>query len=395
MLKSKTAAQIVSALAIGGLFASGVVALGPAEPVSAAGFGGSGPIRMAGTDRYSTSQAISKNNFSQRGQAVFLATGSTFPDALAAGPAAGLQGAPVLLTAPNGLSAAAAQELDRLRPTTVYVMGGTGAVSNAVVNAAKSYSRNVVRISGNDRYATAAGTSKRFWPTAPAVYIASGANFADALSGGALAAKTEAPVLLTATDGLSAATKTELRRLAPSRVIILGGTGAVAGAVATQIKSAVPAAAVSRIQGADRLATSAAVAKAGWGSSAKAMYAVAWDFPDALAGVAAAAANGSPLLLTNPGCMPASVWNESQRLGITAKGILGGQGVLSITSVSANCAEAAPFPGASATARSYSGSGDNVINISKPDGAASVGMATITHRGSSNFSVIARGSGMA
>lgn len=387
MFGNKKTAQLFSALAISGLLAAGAVAVGPAESASAAGLGGSGPIRMAGADRYTTSQVISKSNFPTQSEAVFLATGATFPDALAAGPAAGLKASPVLLTASSGLSGSAAQELKRLRPATIYVMGGTGAVSNAVLSAARAYSPNVVRLSGSDRYSTAASTTKKFWSTADTVYIASGANFADALSGGALAAKLKSPILLTSQSGLVSATEAELKRLTPTKVVILGGTGAVSAAAEAQIAAAVPGAAVSRIQGADRLATSAAIAKAGWGSSAKAMYAVAWDFPDALAGVAAAAANDAPLLLTNASCMPQSVWAESQSLGVTTKGILGGQGVLTITSVSASCDEGGPWPAASATARSYSGVGDSVISIAKPDGAASVGMATLTHRGTGDFTV--------
>ncbi|PYI39621.1 hypothetical protein CVS30_02770 [Arthrobacter psychrolactophilus] len=394
MIKSKSGMRAMGALAISTLVAISAVVVGPVSPANAAGLNGSGPIRMAGADRYSTAQAISKSNFPSQTEAVFLATGTNFPDALSAGPAAGKAASPVLLTASNGLSAAAAQELDRLRPASIYVMGGTGAISNAVVNAAKAYSGNVVRISGADRYATATGTSKLFWPTSETVYVASGASFADALSGGALAAKTGSPILLTAAGGLVDVTKTELRRLAPSQVVVLGGTGAVSDTAYAQIAAAVPGAAISRIQGSDRLGTSAAIAKAGWGTSAKAMYAVAWNFPDALAGVAAAAANGAPLLLTNPGCMPASVWDESSRLGVSTKGILGGQGVLSINAVSAGCTEAYPTPNASASARSYSGHGDDVIEISKPDGANSVAIATLSHRGSSNFIVTTLDAGM-
>lgn len=394
MIGKGRAAPFFSALAIAAMLSAGAVALLPADPANAAGLNGTGPIRMSGADRYGTSQVISKNNFPTPTKAVFLATGTTFPDALAGGPAAGMMASPVILTAPTALSAVAAQELNRLRPATIYVLGGVGAVSNSVLTSARAYSANVVRLSGIDRFATAAGVSKQFWSTTPTVYVASGADFADALSGGALAAKMHSPILLTASGGLPDATRNELRRLAPSRVVVLGGTGAVSATVASQISGAVPGAAVSRIQGQDRMATSAAVSKAGWGSSSKAMYAVASNFPDALAGVAAAAVNGSPLLLTNAGCMPVSVWNESIRLGVTTKGILGGPGVLSITAASASCSEAAPFPGASATARSYSGYGDSVISISKPDGAASIGMATMTHRGRSNFIVSGLNSAM-
>jgi len=379
--------RLVCVLAASAMLALGLVAHGPAGQAQAAGLDGEGPIRLAGADRYSTSAVIAQKNFTETGKSVFLATGADFPDALSAGPAAGQKKSPVILTAPTGLSASAAAELNRLRPANVYVMGGSSVVSNAVLAAAKAYSPNVVRISGNDRYATAAKTSQRFWATSGTAYIASGSSYADALSGGALAAKNGAPILLTNPSVLVDPTKAELRRLGPSKVVILGGAGAVSEKVAAQIRAAVPGVSVSRVQGADRFATAAAAAKAGWPNSDKAMYAVAWNFPDALAGVAAAAANDAPLLLTNASCMPRSVWDESARLGVMTMGILGGEGVLTITSVSASCDEAGPWPAASATARSYSGVGDAVIKISKPDGAKSIGMATMTHRGTGDFIV--------
>ena len=379
--------KVVNTLAVASLMAAGLVAVAPGSAALADGLNGTGPIRMAGADRYATSQAISKANFTTAGNPVFLATGTTYPDALAAGPAAGQQKAPVILTTPTALAPAAAQELSRLKPSTIYVMGGTGAVSNAVAQAAKTYSANVVRLSGATRFDTATSVSKRFWTQSDTVYVASSESFADALSGGALAAKMGAPILLTGQNALQDATRVELQRLAPKNVVILGGAGAVSDTVASQVRAAIPAGSVTRLQGADRFGTAAAAAQAGWPASTKAMYAVAWNFPDALAGVAAAAASDAPLLLTNPGCMPAPVWKESQALGVTTKGILGGQGVLSITSVSASCDEGGPWPNASASARSYSGVGDDVISITKPDGATSVGIATATYRGTGDFTV--------
>lgn len=381
----------MNTLVVASLVAAGLAVVGP-QAAMADGLTGSGPIRMAGADRYATSQAIAQKNFTTTGKPVFLATGSTYPDALAAGPAAGQQNSPVILTAPTALSPAAAHELVRLKPSVIYVMGGTGAVSSSVAQAAAAYSGAVVRLSGANRFETATSTSKRFWPQSNTVYVASADSFADALSGGALAAKMGAPILLTGQQKLHDATRAELQRLAPTQVVILGGAGAVSENVASQVQAAIPAAALSRLQGADRFGTAAAAAQAGWPSSTKAMYAVAWNFPDALAGVAAAAASDAPLLLTNPSCMPAAAWRESQRLGVTTKGILGGQGVLSITSVSASCDEGGPWPAASASARSYSGVGDAVINITKPDGAQSVGMATFTHRGPGDFIVEGRDS---
>jgi peptidoglycan-N-acetylglucosamine deacetylase len=66
---------------------------------------------------------------------VYIATGTSFPDGLSAGPAAGRNGAPLLLVKPTAVPAGVAEELRRLNPTTVIVVGGSGVVSDGVLNA--------------------------------------------------------------------------------------------------------------------------------------------------------------------------------------------------------------------------------------------------------------------
>ena len=61
------------------------------------------PDRIAGADRYETAAALSRAHFFAGVPVAFVATGRNFPDALAVGPVAGIQGGPVLLTDPNFL----------------------------------------------------------------------------------------------------------------------------------------------------------------------------------------------------------------------------------------------------------------------------------------------------
>ena len=56
-------------------------------------------------------------------------------------------------------------------------------------------------------------------------------------------------MLLTTRDTLPAETKTELQRLRPGRIVVLGGTGAVSNAVAAALSSVAP---VERIAGINR-----------------------------------------------------------------------------------------------------------------------------------------------
>ena len=137
------------------------------------------------------------------------------------------------------------------------------------------------------------------------MFVASGASFPDALSVAAVAGHLHAPVLLTSPTSLPASTKAELLRLAPPLVVVAGGTASVSAAVVSQINTllGVP---VTRLAGADRYATSAAVSAWAYPGGASSVFLAAGTaFPDALSGAVAAGLAGVPMLLTNPdACRP-------------------------------------------------------------------------------------------
>lgn len=193
-----------------------------------------GPVtRLAGADRYATAAAISAAHFAPDVPVAFVATGENFPDALAGGPAASALGGPILLTAKTQLPAATAAELTRLRPGKIVVLGGAGAVSAAVVSALDGYTGGTVeRVAGSDRYATAAAiSSSAFAPGVPVVYVSTGIDFPDALAGGSAGAALGGPVLLVSPISIPSATKNELSRLTPSKIVVLGGVGVVSESV--------------------------------------------------------------------------------------------------------------------------------------------------------------------
>jgi putative cell wall-binding protein len=91
-------------------------------------------------------------------------------------------------------------------------------------------------VAGTDRYATAAATSRdAFNPGVPVVYVATGLNFPDALAGAAAGGHLDGPVLLTDTTTLPDATRTELTRLKPARIAVLGSAPVVSDAVARRL----------------------------------------------------------------------------------------------------------------------------------------------------------------
>jgi putative cell wall-binding protein len=146
-----------------------------------------GTKRLAGGDRYSTAAAVAQDSFPAGPvPVVYVATGEVAADALAAGPAADVQGGPVLLVGRDTVPAVTRTELTRLRPQRIVVLGGTAAITDAVTTELQSFTAGAVtRQAGADRYATAALVATTAFP-APVtrVFIATGTGSADAPRGG-------------------------------------------------------------------------------------------------------------------------------------------------------------------------------------------------------------------
>src|SRR4051794_7811734 len=88
--------------------------------------------RLAGADRYATAAAVAHASFSSGVPVAFVVTGLSFPAALAAGPAAAHRRGPVLLVGHDTIPTSTRDELTRLHPGAIVVVGGLGAVSDAV-----------------------------------------------------------------------------------------------------------------------------------------------------------------------------------------------------------------------------------------------------------------------
>ena len=286
--------------------------------------------RIAGSDRYSTAVAVSRSAFPDPVATVFVATGLGYADALAGGPAAATANAPMLLVSQDAVPASTREEVTRLKPNKIVILGGPGAVSVAVEEQLKALAATVARIQGTTRYETAANTSaSAFAPGVAVAYVGSGTGFADALAGGPAAVQRGGPVLLTERNTLPSATRTELQRLAPTSIVVLGGTAAVSAEVETQLRGI--ASSVRRDASYDRYATAVAVSKQAFVTTPVPLVYLATgaSFPDALAAGAAAGRQRVPLLLTGPDCIPASVNSEINRLQAARIVLLGGTSAIS------------------------------------------------------------------
>lgn len=284
--------------------------------------------RLAGSDRYGSAAAISRR-FVPAGTAVaYVANGSGYTDALSAGPAASRTGGPVLFVRPDAVPSSTAAELRRLAPGRIVVVGGSGAVSDTVLTALDEYTTGTVgRLGGTDRFATSVAVSRASFPNgASTVYVASGRDWPDALTGGAAAVVQDAPVLLTDDNSLPTTVREEITRLNPSLILLIGGSRAVSEDVATQLRSI---AVTERVSGTDRYGTSLAVSQRVFGVSRPGvMLASGQAFPDAVAAVPAAEYTRGPILLARPNSLPHS--GELDRLTPRTAYVLGGTAALSI-----------------------------------------------------------------
>jgi len=283
--------------------------------------------RHAGPERYSTAVEISKATFAPGVEAVYVATGVNFPDALAGSAASGGDG-PILLVTKDAIPRATLAELRRLKPKKIIVLGGIGVVSQAVESALQKQGATT-RQSGSDRYSTAAAISaKHFQPGAAVAFVATGEDFPDALTGGPAAAALGGPILLTQKAKLPSATVSELRRLKPKRIVVVGGTGVVSEAVEKALASYTTGE-VSRLAGADRYSTGAAISKDAFKPGVPVAYvATGANFPDALAGGAAGAFRDGPVLLVAKDSIPKATAAELTRLKPRSIIVLGGEAVV-------------------------------------------------------------------
>lgn len=290
---------------------------------------GNGTTRLYGADRYMTAVEVSKR-FAPKVDVAFVATGANFPDALAAAAAASKLGGPLLLTQPNTLPSVVSKELKRLKPTQIIVVGAEGAVNKKVFNELTKIAPSK-RLGGKDRYATGHKVVEHAFPSAETVFIATGADFPDALAASGAAGLLEAPVMLV--DGqkntLSASVNNQLRSLKASKVVLIGGSGAVTSGIQNQLKD--KGYSVSRLGGADRYATAAEINNKFFAAdSTKTIFlATELNFPDALAGAALAGQVGAPLFVTSASCAPSSVQSSITSLTPTSTVVLGGTSVIS------------------------------------------------------------------
>lgn len=310
--------------------------------LTSAAFAGTGLIadasatsitRISGSTRYETMAMVSQTALpSAASGAAVVASGNSFPDALAASSLAGYLNAPILLTDPKTPSNATVSELDRLDVNTIYIIGGTNAVSNnaeKVIQASRP-SATITRLAGSTRFDTAYqiySELTKLGVKSETAIISTGANFADALSVSPYSYMQSAPFFLSSQSGLDEESLAALKDF--QSAIIVGGTNAVPSSVEQQLRSI--GVATSRIQGTTRYETSLEISKFTLeGLSidpSSVVYATGANFPDALSGSALAGLNKTVLLLAQNDSSP-TIGASSILPNVESVYVLGGQNAI-------------------------------------------------------------------
>lgn len=299
--------------------------------------------RVSGTTRFATAAAVSQAAFPDGADTVVIASGAKWADALAAAGLAGACDGPVLTVGGDSVPQVVADEIARLGATHAYVVGGEASVSRGVLASLTDpagAALEVTRVAGPSRYDTAERVAREIAALRGAewdgtVFLATGANYPDAVAASPLAFSGQWPILLTSSASLPTAVDTCLGDLSVSRVVVLGGEGAVSAAIETALKADYGDGSVVRLSGPTRYATAARVADWGVGEAG-----LGWDgigiasgvsYADALCGGVLLGRSGSVMLLN-----PRDVVDPAVRDTLTAHAfeidsctIVGGAGAIS------------------------------------------------------------------
>lgn len=193
----------------------GTAALSPRVAEEVEELFGIAPMRLSGIDRYATATAVSEHAVPAGGGVLYLATGTGYADALSAAVALTDPQASLLLSASDQLPDVVANEIRRLAPHTIYVIGGPAAIRDSVLSEIAGVTGFMpTRIAGANRSDTTAAMSRHVHPGGAAdVFIVSGNGFADALAASQGVLRRKASLLLVSKDSIPAASEVELLRL--------------------------------------------------------------------------------------------------------------------------------------------------------------------------------------
>lgn len=189
--------------------------------------------RVSGSTRFETAEKIANVMYDMgavKSDTAFFAYAYNYPDALAAGSVAAMNGSPILYAPASGkISDGAASCLDKLGIRNAVVLGGTAAIGDDVASDVLAHGVSVERIGGFNRYETGLNIANHYSDafSGDSVCFATGKNYPDALAGGVFAAKMSAPVVLIDEKIDTGSINRFVGSLSPDTAYIFGGTAVI------------------------------------------------------------------------------------------------------------------------------------------------------------------------
>lgn len=275
---------------------------------------------LSGSTRYDTAVSVANHGWHlDQPTSVVIANGVLPVDALTGSVLASSLNAPVLLSRTDKLADSTLKELARIKPKTIYILGGTSAISEEVATKLSEYG-TIVRISGDNRYETAKVVANEVGKrkTTNEIFVTTGDNTSsDPLAIAPYAGDKGIPILLTRKDSLNPNVEQYIKENKINKVTIIGGSSAVANKVENQLKTLVGTGNVQRVSGDTRYGTNLAIIKKYYTEDREKLsnnpnlivfnnlvVAQGLDTADALSAASFATKIDAPILLTRTDSLP-------------------------------------------------------------------------------------------
>ncbi|WP_286316497.1 cell wall-binding repeat-containing protein [Romboutsia ilealis] len=224
-------------------------------------------VKIIGENRYDTAAKISKAAFNDKSDTVVLINGKNSSDGLAAGPFASLINASILLIEKDYIPNETVNEIKRLNPKNVYLIGGIDVVSEKVKDDIQNIidinAKDINRIGGVDREETSLLIGKEIAKLSNVenIYVVNGyKGEADAMSILSKACNEKSPILITNGEKFNNAQKDFIQSIKSSKFYFLGGNNVMSDNLLDEAQSLFDVEiSVARLYGDDRQETNGRV----------------------------------------------------------------------------------------------------------------------------------------
>jgi beta-lactamase class A/putative cell wall-binding protein len=303
--------------------------------------------RVGGTDRISSAIAVSKATYPSGAPVVYIGSTTRFAGNFVAGPTAAVAGGPLLLSTASSISTPTVNEIRRLKPQKIIVVGSPSDIGDVVLNRIRDgLAPEVTRRGTGDVYTAARDIVASGFATADTALIVSGEKWVGVLAAMGAAGQLKSPVIPVAGSKatLDQATKDQLAGLGVTRAVLVGGASVLSAGIEADLRAVVPT--VDRAAGADHYSVSISLNKMLFPAAARGYLVSGQDYSEGLGVASLATTRPGAVFMSQAACVPDAVKAEiTQRAALTEVVLVGGSrtlgaGVATLTACSAGSAEA-------------------------------------------------------